>query len=367
MKIGLVTTIPGGGPIEHAIGLARDYVILGHEVTAICSTDDVRARFAATGAETIRVDASSMLAPSALKATRRALVGLDVVHAHDRRAGLWTRLMPRVGALRNVTIVYTVHGIPDPYLPAPVGDARHGARDRFAYEFLDPMLGFRADAIVVPSRHVAEDLCSRLNWPRRRTHVVPNGIDIEGLEFSRARGTLVGTVSRLDRFKGLDVFIRAVALLHREHPQQRFAIVGSGDEERNLKRMSAQLGVDDRITMPGFVPAPDAMRTLSTFVISSHWENAPIALLEALALGVPIVTTSVGGIPEIATPQVATIVPPGSPSALAAGIRSHLADPDGALARAARGRQVVEAKFQARTTAARLLDLYSELRASKGM
>ena len=103
------------------------------------------------------------------------------------------------------------------------------------------------------------------------------------------------------------------------------------------------------IEFPGFVPAVEALPQLSVFVLPSRMENSPLALLEALAAGIPAVATRVGGVPEIAGP--ATLVPPEDPAALAAAILEQLDDP------APADRTSVPS---AQRTAERMLALYEE-------
>ena len=85
----------------------------------MCATAEVAARLAAAGARAAAIPLRHQLDVGGARRVRRALAGVDVVHAQDRRAGLWTRLLPPAGAVR----VYTVHGVPEPYLPPPAGSA----------------------------------------------------------------------------------------------------------------------------------------------------------------------------------------------------------------------------------------------------
>ena len=93
--------------------------------------------------------------------------GADVVHAQDRRAGLWVRLAPR--PRRAGLRVYTIHGLPDAYLPPPIGRVRPGARASPAYRGVDVALSRRADAVIVPSHAVARLLTTSIGFPRPRS------------------------------------------------------------------------------------------------------------------------------------------------------------------------------------------------------
>jgi glycosyltransferase involved in cell wall biosynthesis len=252
------------------------------------------------------------------------------VHSHDRRSGLWARLGPRRGALR----VHTIHGLPEPYLD----ETRPGLRARLAYEGLERAL--RTDVIVTPSHAMARLLAERLGYGTLA--VVPNGVDIPAEPLPR--GELVGAVSLFEPVKGLDVLIDAVPFVLARRPDTRFALFGTGTLEAELRERAAGLPVE----FPGFVPARDALPRLAVLVLPSRMENSPLALLEALAAGIPAVATRVGGVPEIAGP---TLVAPEDPAALAAAILDTLENP------APVDRASVPS---ARRTAERMLALYAD-------
>jgi glycosyltransferase involved in cell wall biosynthesis len=334
MKVALVCTLAGGGPVEHALVLARGLAGEGTDVRAVCATPELAARFAAAGAEPVVAPLAGTLDAAGARRMRAALRGVDVVHAQDRRAGLWTRVLPGPGAR-----VYTVHGLPDPYLPPPAGPARPGVRAVLAYRGVDAALArWRTDALIVPSRAVASVLTRRIGFPDGRLTVIPNGI--EPGEPLAAAGDAVGTLSVLEPVKGLPTFLEAAAALARERPALRFAIFGNGSQAAALRARAAALGLSDRVAMPGHVPARVALAELAVLALPSVMENSPMALLEAMAAGVPVVASAVGGIPELAPDGTAQLVPPGDAAALAGAI-ARLLDDDGlrrAQAAAARAR-----------------------------
>jgi len=104
-------------------------------------------------------------------------------------------------------------------------------------------------------------------------------------------------VGRLSREKGADVILDAIAACK---PPWRLSIIGDGPERERLKQQAARLGITDRVTWHG--PVSNAGKLLSAFdafVLSSRTEGTPIVLFEAMHSGVPIVTTSVGGVPDV--------------------------------------------------------------------
>ena len=118
-----MTSLASGGPLEVALMSARALAVAGAEVTAVC-TDDATADAVRRAR---RADSSRHAAPSArptrgVRRLRTAVAGVDVVHSHDRRSGFWARSVPGLAA--RAVLVHTVHGLPDDYLPPPVGPRR---------------------------------------------------------------------------------------------------------------------------------------------------------------------------------------------------------------------------------------------------
>ncbi|MBB4661660.1 glycosyltransferase [Conexibacter arvalis] len=357
MRVVLVTTIERGGPIEQALLLARGLARQGASVLVTCANVQLAERFAVDGVRAAVVPLRHQGDVAGAARVWRLARGADVIHAHDRRAGLWTRIGPR--PRRRGLRVYTAHGIPEPYHPPPVGPERPGWKATLLYRGLDGGLCRRADAIVVPSRAVADDLVARLGYPRRLLHVIPNGIELPSPR--EHDGELIGTFSVLEQFKGIDVFLRAVARLAPERPEWRFASFGVGSDAERLRALAAELGIAERIEWPGFVPGPQARARLRVYVLSSYWENAPMALLEAMADGVPVVATAVDGVPEIVDETTARMVPSGDPAALAAAIEQAVGDQAGTAARVAAARRRVEERYTAERNAEAIGALYERL------
>ncbi|HEX3239257.1 MAG TPA: glycosyltransferase family 4 protein [Solirubrobacterales bacterium] len=359
MKILLVTSLPAGGPLEHSLILARALGAAGAEVEAVCAAEATAARFEAAGARA-HVLALRHLADAVGGARLERLARrFDVVHGQDRRSGLWTRVWPRRGGPLRV---YTVHGLPNPYLPVQAGGSGEpGLRDRLAYRGLDAALARRSDAVVVPSRFLRDELVGRLGFPAERLTVIPNGV--EPLP-AQEPGALVGTISVLEPVKGLDTFVRAAAAVVAQRPGTRFAIFGEGSSRPGLEALAREQGLAAAIEFPGHVPAPQALSRLGLYVLCSWLENAPISLLEAMSAGVPAVATGVGGVPEIAADTV-PLLAPGDEAALAGAILATLEDPAAAAAAAGRARQRVLSEFSAERNASSLLALYERLQSER--
>jgi glycosyltransferase involved in cell wall biosynthesis len=208
--------------------------------------------------------------------------------------------------------------------------------------------------------------------PGARVEVVPCGVDtrVFGPRPEPARdGVLrVACIGRLDPQKGHEHLLRALALLDARGTRVRCALVGGGRERAGLERLAAQLRLDD-VTFCGALGSDGVRRVLadshamvqpSVVLPSGRTEGLPVALKEAMAMGVPVVASRVTGIPELVRDgETGLLVEPGSAEDLACAL-ARLAD-DPALARrlAEHGRALVCAEHDSRRCAARLADLFA--------
>jgi glycosyltransferase involved in cell wall biosynthesis len=200
-----------------------------------------------------------------------------------------------------------------------------------------------ARAIVVPSVYLAEIAA---DWGLRSDciHVVtnpappPRKLEPEPL----APGTFV-FVGRLTRQKALTVAIDAVALV----PQARLVLIGDGPERLRLEQHADASAAAARVEFRGPRARDDALRTVAgaeAALLSSDWENLPHAAVEALSVGVPVVSTHVGGVPEIVRDGGnGLLVPPSRPEELASAIRRVLEEPGLRARLAAEAKPSVEA------------------------
>lgn len=354
MKVLFVTSLERGGPVEQTLVLAARLAHRGIAVRAVCSTEAVAGRFGAAGVTAHVLPLRPGFDFAGAASLRREMANVDVVHAEDRRSGLWTRLVPRTnGGVR----VYTVHGLPDPYMPAPLGSDRPPIRDRLAYEGVDAILCRRADAVIIPSATLAAVFHHRLGFPASRLRVVPNGVDL--VKRIPARGDAVGTISLLEPVKDVVTFLDAAAKLSRSHPALRFVVFGEGSQRPELERRAWRLGIGHRVEFPGHVGQERALRRLAVLALPSITETAPMVLLEAMAAGVPVIASRTGGIPEITGETTALLVQPGDAGGFAAAAARLLDDPGLAAARVAAGRERIAARYTSDANADRTLSVYA--------
>ena len=252
---------------------------------------------------------------------------VDIVHTHRYKDNILGTVAAKLA--RVPCVVRTVHGLPEPI---------RGLRRFYANacEALDRIvLSLNADRIVAVSRTTARSLEHRGYKPSALTHI-HNGIDLRAVQAARpvaevraafgiaADAFLVGTAGRFAPVKGHEHLLRAAALIRERLPRARFMLVGSGPLEPELRTLAANLRVADAClfvdpSVDGHATVYDLVRAMDAFVLPSLSEGIPMALLEAMALGRPVVATGVGGVPEIvASGSNGVLVPPANAEALAA-------------------------------------------------
>lgn len=196
------------------------------------------------------------------------------------------------------------------------------------------------DGVIAPSEGVADDMARVLRLPRERIRIIPNPVADPELEVRAAEPCghpwLVGNddpvllaVGRLTRQKGFDTLLAAFAEVRRAS-RARLIILGEGESRSALEALRAELQLDEEVDLPGFVPNPyPYMVRAATFVLPSRWEGFPNALVEAMALGTPVVATDCPSGPReiLRDGHYGPLVPVDSPHALAQAILATLADP----------------------------------------
>ncbi|MCY1329815.1 D-inositol-3-phosphate glycosyltransferase [compost metagenome] len=222
----------------------------------------------------------------------------------------------------------------------------------------------QVDRIVVPSKFYVEKLVE-WGWPRERMVHIPNFVDVEDYSEQWTEGDYFVFAGRLAPEKGLGTLIRAAA-----SSRQRLVIAGTGPEEAMLRALVEQTGAD--VTFAGYLSGQALHRLIGearALVLPSEWyENAPISVLEAYALGRPVIGASIGGIPEmIREGETGMTAKPGDADDLARALTRMAALPSSERAgMGASGRRWVASEFSAAAYRDRTLDLYASLGAGEG-
>ncbi len=192
----------------------------------------------------------------------------------------------------------------------------------------------RASRVIAVSRAVERSLLAQKILPPRKVTVIPNGIDFSRFDTDNTReefrrqlqvapgSLLVGTVGELKRQKGQEDFLRAAAVVARGDESAHFIIAGGGERRAALEQLAAELQLKNRVSFTGWVDevAP-LLRALDVYVSASHTESFGLAIVEAMAAGLPVVTTATEGAREIIDDEeTGLVVPVGDHAALASSI-----------------------------------------------
>jgi glycosyltransferase involved in cell wall biosynthesis len=255
----------------------------------------------------------------------------DVVHTHNTRALLYAAPTARLAGVRRV--VHTCHG------------QRLATTRRQLMAFR--VAARAADRVVCVSRHSAGVVRAEGVSPRR-VRTLWNGIDPGRFRgFPPGRPGPVVAVGRLSPEKDFETLVRAAALAARQDPTFRLELAGDGACAPDLRQLAADQGPDPAVRLLGQVQdIPALLGRASLFALSSLTEGVSLAILEAMASGLPVVATRVGGNPEVvADGRTGLLVPAGDPAALAAALLDLWRDPARRRTMGAAGRERVDEVF----------------------
>lgn len=277
------------------------------------------------------------LAQAAALADSAARQGIERLHAHFGLAPAtiaWlATAIARAHGRQEAAFSFTIHGFHDFVDPA---EARLELKAR------------DAAAVLCISDYTRSQLCLVTDpelWPRMR--VARCGIDLAAFPYRDPPENPEPTILALGRLspeKGFAVLIDAVAQLRREAIPASLRIVGDGPERAALEAAAREAGIAEAVSFAGELPPAAVRRELAEadiFCMASFSEGLPISLMEAMAIGLPVVSTWIAGIPELAEDEATALtVPPARPDALANALRRLANDADlrQRLARAARAR-----------------------------
>jgi glycosyltransferase involved in cell wall biosynthesis len=174
---------------------------------------------------------------------------------------------------------------------------------------------------------------------------------------------VAGTVGRLETQKAQDVLLRAFAEVRRDGLDARLLLVGDGRERGNLTRLAAALGVGDAVHFAGTRrDLPTVFAALDVFALPSRWEGTPLALIAAMAAGLPVIATPVGGVPDVVRDgETGRLVPADDVAALTAALREALQAPGTARRLGAAAREFAFARCSRSAMLRELQALYERL------
>lgn len=288
--------------------------------------------------------------------------GVDAIHANSYVPGNYTRL---AAALMQVPIVI---------------DHWHGFT-RFSRKrrVICRVLGRFTDLSLAVSQGVKDYLVKEIGLAPDKARVVVNGVDVAAIDAARPGpqvrrelglpegARVIGLVGRLDHWgKGHKELFTALASLKDRHACHAL-IVGGGRREEEVKQMAASLGLAGQVHFLGSRrDVPDLLQAMDIFVLPSYSEGLSLALLEAMAAGLPVIVSRVGGNPEVVTDgETGLLIPPRDAEALAQALERLLADPMGAKELGQNARRHVEANYSLERLGREINEIYDELTEKK--
>lgn len=359
----VLSSLELGGQERVALDLAAGQTRAGFRVTALSLAPPpdgpLAAEFRAAGVAVERVarprpGVDPMLVVRLARWLSRS--GVDLAHTHNRMA--------------------LIYGAPAAWLAgAAVVHTKHGTNPREGTRLLAARAAARCvDAFVAVSPEIAAIARSRREVDERRLSVIPNGVELrrfgpdpEGrVRVRRELGIdpdawAVGTVGRIAVEKNQAMLVRAAAPLL--GPGAHLLVAGDGPLLESLARLARALGIDAFVHLLGARrDVPDVLNALDAFALSSDTEGLPLVLPEAMAAGLPVVSTSVGGVPTVIEEgQTGFLVPPGDEEALRDRLARLRADPGLGRACGSRARAAALARFSAERMRRDYLELYQRL------
>jgi len=244
-------------------------------------------------------------------------------------------------------------------------------------EFINRRTTWLDDKVIAVCELARQAEIEHARVPPDKVVTIYNGIDVERFSavnpqiVAQVRPTfdipadvpLVGAVGRLHRQKGFGYLVAAMAQVREHIPDVRLLLIGDGELRGELEAQARAAGLSEAAVFAGMrLNIPEILATLDVFALPSLWEGMPNVVLEAMAAGLPVVATAVGGTPEVVVNGVTGfLVPPRDPDALAKAIIRLLCDPDLRRRMGKAGRERVERFFSVERMVRATEALYEEL------
>lgn len=360
---------PVGGLFRHVRDLAEAQANVGHRVGIVCDSSTGGA-FEEAILDSIRPSLSlgirrfpmrREIAPSDIAATWRMMrevrsLNPDILHAHGAKGGAYARMIGTFlrASGSSVARIYTPHGGSLHYAA--------GSLKGRVYFAAEHVLGWMTDAYIFVSQYEADAFAAKVGATGKPVTIARNGLQpdefqpvVAGLD---ARDFLfIGTMRDL---KGPDVFIEALAAITSQSGAAPTAVmVGSGDDRPRYEKMATERHLP--VTFHDPMPARQAFALAHAVVVPSRAESMPYIVLEAIAAGIPLIATRVGGVPEIFGSESGRLVPPGNVERLANAMAATAAAPQDARYAAGRLRETIRTRFSIDAMAAAIEGAYRQV------
>jgi glycosyltransferase involved in cell wall biosynthesis len=247
-----------------------------------------------------------------------------------------------------------------------------GAIENYPHSFLLRSSFRKAARVIVEGTDSKADLIARYSIPSSRISIVPPGFDkalIESIRASTPRrpptARVISFLGRLQKEKGIVELLKAFVKVRRTFPDARLKIIGDGNLRRQVSVYLSKHGLRDNVLLKGYLEHDLALREVAdsdVFVLPSHVESFGIALIEAMALGRPVVATRVGPVPHDIIPdkKYGKIVSPADVNGIARSVVEYFEHPDVALETGNKGAEFVS-KFSWEATAQKTFEVYRDI------
>ncbi len=375
----VVTRMDTGGVPNHLMTLLEGLTKYDYEITVACREIDERFKEKLTelGVRVFLIDLKRSINPlsdikAIFKLYRHMREGqYDIVHTHMSKAALLGSIVGRLA--RVPVIINTAHNLGFLALKNPV-------LKRVFWLYDKTLFFFCVDSVITVSEIVRSKIVKARILSESKAAAIVNGLDLTpfkdcttnlsvlkstlGLE---GRGLIIGTVTRLVWFKGLDTFVSAASEVLKVYPDTRFVIVGDGPLREDLRRQADGLGIGESLLFLGErTDVPELLQIFDIFALSSVSEGMPISILEAMAASKPVVATSVGGVPElVADGETGSLVNSGDSSAFGDALINIIGNSALRFSMGEKGRRRLEREFDVDKMVRSTDELYRRLLKNK--
>jgi len=372
-----------GGPAQHVVLLNRGLTQLGYQAHLVCGTlrdGESSMAYVAERHQQPLMEVPALVTDSTLRSDDlravQALIRImrelrpHVVHTHTSKAGLVGRLAAWVS--RVPVVVHTYHGhVLHGYFPA--------WKNR-PLRLMEGALARMSDQLIAVSSTVRTDLLQYRVASASKIEVVPLGLDLAPFERATEKAGIlrrelglkpetyvIAIVGRITKIKNHSLFLRATARVVSQHPDTVALVVGDGELRQSTEQHVASLGLGRHVRFLGWRrDLPAIYADSNVLVVSSHNEGTPVAAIEAMASGCPVVATSVGGVPDLITDgETGLLVRPNQAEELAGALLSVREHPSEAAERALRAQDRVIDRHGVDALVNRVDSLYKRLLAKR--
>ncbi len=377
MRLLMVVGSSRGGAAVHVRELVRRIPSDRYAVRVALPEDGgdvLPAELRAAGAQVTTVPLAGGPAPRAVRLLEHLARGADLVHVHGPRAALYGRTALEAMGGARPRLVYTVHAFAAPH---------YDWARRTALLALERRLQRWTDATIAVSNAERDALADAGLASAETIHVIYNGVDLDRFhpasdaQRAAARQALglaadqsvAMMVCRLYRPRDFETLLVAFRQVREQVPRARLVIVGDGPWRARVAELVDGLWLGQQVTLAGRrEDVPDLLGAADLLVhATAGWEGMGLSILEAMAAGLPVVASRVGGIPEaVVDGETGILVPPGSPAALARALEAVLGDPALGARMGASGRARAEVRFTLPRMVAETLAVYERVLRAEG-